>query len=45
MQARIEVMRELYASTYSYGFLVSMRADVGVAHAGAFCKLTGITIS
>lgn len=42
MQARVEIMRELYASTYIYGFLVSMRADVGAAHAGAFCRLTGI---
>jgi len=40
MQARVKIMRELHASNYSYGFLVSMRADIGVAHAGAFCTLT-----
>jgi predicted phage gp36 major capsid-like protein len=43
MEATVELLRELYAANYQYGFLVSMRADVQLAHEGAFCKLTGIT--
>lgn len=43
MQARVESMRELYASTCTRGLLVSVLAGIRVTHAGAFCKLTGVT--
>lgn len=43
MEATVELLKELYAADYQYGFMVSMRADVQLAHQAAFCKLTGIT--
>ncbi len=39
---RIEVLRELYAGNYQYGFLVNLRADIGVAQPAAFARLRGI---
>jgi HK97 family phage major capsid protein len=43
MEAVVEVLKELYAANYQYAFMVSMRADIQLAHVGSFCKLTGIT--
>lgn len=43
MEAAVELLKELYAANFQYGFMVSMRADVQLAHVGSFCKLTGIT--
>ena len=39
---RIDILRERYAETFEYGFLVSLRADVGAWHEEAFAKLIGI---
>jgi HK97 family phage major capsid protein len=39
---RIEVLRERYAGSFEYGFLVSLRADVGAWHEEAFAKIIGI---
>ena len=39
---RIEVLRELYAGSYQYGFLVNLRVDIGVAQPAAFARLRGI---
>jgi HK97 family phage major capsid protein len=43
MAATVEILRELYMKNYQYAYLVSLRADVQLAHAVSFCKLTGIT--
>lgn len=38
----IEILRERYADTFSYGFLAHLRADVVVARPKAFVVVTGI---
>ncbi|EJB0234187.1 phage major capsid protein [Vibrio vulnificus] len=40
---RLELLRELYAENYQYGFLASLRADVAVANPESFCVVKGIT--
>lgn len=40
---RVEVLKETYADTYSYGFLFSLRLDIGLVEAGAIAKIVGIT--
>ncbi len=40
---RLELLRELYAENYQYGFLASLRADVAVANPESFCIVKGIT--
>ena len=39
---RVEVLRERYADNLQFGFLAYLRADVAVAHAGAFGRLIAI---
>ncbi|MCP4664278.1 MAG: phage major capsid protein [bacterium] len=39
---RVEVLKERYAHKFEYGFLVFLRVDVALVHAGAFSQLTGI---
>jgi HK97 family phage major capsid protein len=39
---RIEILRERFADALQVGFLVSMRADIAVAHAASFAMITGI---
>jgi len=38
----IEVLRELYAANYQFGFLAHLRMDVGVAHPESFAQVTGV---
>jgi HK97 family phage major capsid protein len=38
-QLSIEVLRELYATTLSYGFIAYLRAHVGVLQPLAFAKV------
>lgn len=38
----IRVLRERYAENLQYGFLATLRADIGVAHAASFCNIVGI---
>ena len=40
---RVELLRETFAGNLQYGFLAHMRADVAVAHAGAFYTVTAVT--
>jgi len=42
LKLRIDVLKERYADSYQIGYLVSMRADVQVAHVEAFAELIGI---
>lgn len=39
---RIEVLKERYADTLTYGFLFWMRADLVLEHPKAFVKVTGV---
>lgn len=39
---RIEVLRERYADTLTYGFLAWLRADLILEQPAAFCKITGV---
>jgi HK97 family phage major capsid protein len=38
----IEILKERYADTYSYGVLYALRADTCVARPKSFCKLVGV---
>lgn len=44
-QINLRVLQELYAGTGHVGILLHMRADVQLAHAAAFARLKGITVS
>lgn len=39
---RIEVLRERYADSFQYGFLLWLRGDMQLAHAASFSRLKGI---
>lgn len=41
-QMRIELLREKYADSYQFGFLVHMRVDALPAHDKSFAQITGI---
>jgi hypothetical protein len=43
MEALVEVLLAEYSWNYQFGFQVSLRSDVQLAHRTAFCALTGIT--
>ncbi|MCA8927609.1 MAG: phage major capsid protein [Alphaproteobacteria bacterium] len=40
---RVELLRETYAANHQYAFVASLRADVAVAHPGAFYTVTAVT--
>ena len=40
---RVELLRETFAGNHQYGFVAHLRADVAVAHPGAFYTVTAIT--
>lgn len=42
---RIELIRELFAGNLQYALIAHLRADVAVAHPGAFYTMTGVTTS
>lgn len=41
---RVEVLRELYAENYQFGFLAHMRLDIGVLQEKAFVQINGTTV-
>jgi HK97 family phage major capsid protein len=41
-ELRIQLLRELYAANGQYAFLCYLRADIGVEHPAAFCRVTGV---
>lgn len=41
-EVRVEVLRERFADSLSYGFLAWLRADTAVLHAASFAKIIGI---
>jgi HK97 family phage major capsid protein len=42
LDARVEILRELYAGKYQLGFLVSLRADIAFAHLPRFAQIVGV---